>query len=53
MSAMDDVFISYLRKDRDFAARLHEALQARRREAWVDLEDISPTAQWREKIHAG
>jgi WD40 repeat protein len=50
---MDDIFISYSRKDKAFATRLHEALQARQREAWVDLEDIPPTAEWREKIHAG
>ena len=50
---MDDIFISYSRKDKAFATRLHEALQARQREAWVDLEDIPPTAEWREKIKAG
>ena len=50
---MDDVFISYSRKDKDFATRLHKALQDRNREAWVDLEDIPPTAEWREKIRAG
>lgn len=50
---MADIFISYSRKDRAFAARLHEALKARQREAWVDLEDIPPTAEWREKIKAG
>jgi hypothetical protein len=50
---MDDVFISYSRKDRDFAARLHEALQARQRQAWMDLKNIPPTAKWREKIKAG
>ncbi|MBI4964111.1 MAG: TIR domain-containing protein [Desulfomonile tiedjei] len=50
---MDDIFISYSRKDKAFAARLHEALKARQREAWVDLEDIPPTAEWREKIKAG
>lgn len=34
---MFDIFISYSRKDRAFASRLHEALKARQREAWVDL----------------
>jgi hypothetical protein len=50
---MDDIFISYSRKDKAFATRLHEALKARQREAWVDLEDISPTAEWRAKIKGG
>ena len=50
---MADIFISYSRKDKAFATRLHEALKARQREAWVDLEDIPPTAEWREKIKAG
>jgi WD40 repeat protein len=50
---MDDIFISYSRKDKAFATRLHEALKARQRQAWVDLEDIPPTAEWREKIRAG
>jgi tetratricopeptide (TPR) repeat protein len=50
---MDDIFISYSRKDKAFATRLHEALKARQRAAWVDLEDIPPTAEWREKIKAG
>ncbi len=42
---MADVFISYSRKDKGFAARLHQALTGRQREAWVDLEDIPPTAE--------
>jgi hypothetical protein len=50
---MDDVFISYSRKDRDFVVRLHKALQDRQRGVWVDLEDIPPSAEWREKIRAG
>ena len=50
---MSDVFISYSRKDKAFATRLHEALKARQRKPWVDLEDIPPTAEWREKINAG
>lgn len=50
---MDDIFISYSRKDKAFATRLREALKARQREAWVDLEDIPPSAEWREKIKGG
>jgi hypothetical protein len=50
---MDDIFISYSRKDKAFVSRLHEALKARQRGAWMDLEDIPPTAEWRERTKAG
>ena len=50
---MADIFISYSRKDKVFVTRLHEALKARQRQAWVDLEDIPPTADWQEKIKVG
>ena len=33
---MVDVFISYSRKDIEFAQRLHHELEARDREPWVD-----------------
>lgn len=47
---MADVFISYSRKDREFAARLHEALAARGKDVWIDWEDIPPSAKWRAEI---
>jgi hypothetical protein len=50
---MSDVFISYSRKDRDFVHRLHDALVAQKRAAWVDWEDIPLTAEWWEEIKAG
>jgi DNA-binding LacI/PurR family transcriptional regulator len=37
---MPDVFISYSRKDKDFAHKLHDALAAQKRDVWVDWEDI-------------
>ena len=37
---MTDVFISYSRKDGDFARRLTNALTASGRDVWVDWEDI-------------
>lgn len=37
-----DVFISYRRKDIDFAKKLDKALKATGREVWVDWEDIPP-----------
>ena len=39
---MSDVFISYLRKDIEFAQRLHHELEARAHAPWVDWQDIPP-----------
>ena len=50
---MSDIFISYSRKDKDFVIGLHKTLEAKKREDWVDLEDIPPTAEWRVKIKQG
>ena len=44
---MADVFISYLRKDIEFAQRLHHALESRDREPWVNWQDIPPAARMR------
>jgi WD40 repeat protein len=49
----DDAFISYAREDLDFVRRLREALVARGKKVWVDLEDIPPSADWRAKVFAG
>ncbi len=46
-----DVFVSYARKDLPFVRQLTEALKARNREVWVDLEGIPPSAPWMEEIH--
>lgn len=50
---MTDVFISYSRKDSDFMRRLHGALAARKRDIWVDWEDIPLTADWWREISSG
>lgn len=47
---MAEIFISYSRKDRLFVQELCEALAARERETWVDLEGIPPTAEWWREI---
>jgi WD40 repeat protein len=47
-----EVFISYSRKDKDFVRHLDESLKSRGREAWVDWEDIRPTEEWMQAIHA-
>jgi len=47
-----DVFISYAREDRACVKRLFDALEADGRDAWVDWEDIPPTADWLEEVYA-
>jgi WD40 repeat protein len=46
-------FISYSRKDQAFVRRLHDVLRAHGRDAWVDWDDILPTAEWMQSIRAG
>lgn len=50
---MPTVFISYSRRDSEFAERLERALSAREKEVWLDVDDIAPGAKWREEIHLG
>ena len=47
---MADVFISYARKDKAFVRRLHDALATGKLDAWVDWEDIPPTADFMQEI---
>lgn len=48
-----DVFVSHAREDLPFVRRLTEALQARGREVWDDLEDIIPSAEWEKEVRTG
>jgi hypothetical protein len=48
-----DIFISYAREDAAFVTRLNQALVERRRDVWVDLDDILPTAEWELEIFRG
>ena len=47
---MSDVFISYSRKDSDFVAKLAAALNTAGRDAWVDVDGIRASENWKEKI---
>lgn len=47
---MAEVFISYAREDKDFVLRLHNALDDLGRKAWVDWDDIPPTAEWMKEV---
>ena len=50
---MSDVFISYSRKDSDFAKKLTNILAETKRDIWVDWEDIPLAADWLHEIYAG
>jgi WD40 repeat protein len=50
---MNEVFISYSRKDKTFVKKLDTALRAVERDPWVDWEDIPLTADWWSEIQAG
>lgn len=50
---MADVFISYSRCDKDFVHILHDALVVSKFQAWIDWQDIAPTAEWWQEIGAG
>ncbi|MBE9031839.1 TIR domain-containing protein [filamentous cyanobacterium LEGE 11480] len=50
---MSDIFISYSRKDSAFARRLHQAIEATGRDAWIDWQDIQPTVRWWQEIERG
>jgi WD40 repeat protein len=47
-----EVFISYAREDQPFVRRLQAALEHREVSAWVDWEDIPPTAEWMREVEA-
>ena len=50
---MSDVFISYSRKDSDFARKLTNALAETGRDIWIDWEDIARGADWLHEILSG
>ncbi|MEQ8675633.1 MAG: TIR domain-containing protein [Aggregatilineales bacterium] len=50
---MTDVFISYSRRDGEFANRLTNRLAQTQRDIWIDWEDIPLTADWWSEIKRG
>lgn len=46
-------FISYPRHDATFVEQLGGALQARGIDAWIDRREITPTADWLQRIVQG
>lgn len=49
---MADVFVTYSRRNREFVRKLADALEARGRSVWVDLEDIVPSASWMAEVRS-
>ena len=50
---MKQLFVSYSRKDTEFAQRLTESFAAQNMEAWVDWQDIPPSVDWMKEIQTG
>jgi len=50
---MAKVFISYSRKDINFAKRLTGELQKSDLDVWIDWEEIPPTVDWWKEIEKG
>ncbi len=50
---MSDVFISYSRKDGEFAHKLDAALTREKREVWIDWQDIARGEDWWRSIQTG
>lgn len=51
--SLSDVFISYSRRNTEFARRLFDALRADGFNVWADWADIPKGAEWRREIEAG
>jgi hypothetical protein len=50
---MNDIFISYSRRDLEFVTQLHQYLTKKRISAWFDKENIQAVDQWRTSIVDG
>lgn len=53
MSIMSSLFVSYSRKDIDFARKLTNALKSQELDFWIDWEGIPPTVDWWREIEKG
>ena len=50
---MQEIFISYSRKDETFGRKLHEGLTQAGHKPWMDWVDIPPSSHWWKEIQAG
>ena len=50
---MSSLFISYSRRDIDFARKLTKSFKDQDLDFWIDWEDIPPTVEWWQEIERG
>ena len=50
---MNEIFISYSRRNADFTQKLFKALEAANRSTWADWDDIPAASDWSEEIKEG
>lgn len=50
---MTNAFVSYSRRDTEFARKIVNALKEKKLDSWVDWEGIPPTVDWMEQIKKG
>src|SRR5919108_2736649 len=50
---MSHIFVSYSRKDLDFAGKIVQALAENKLDTWVDWKGIPPTVDWWKEIEKG
>jgi hypothetical protein len=50
---MPDIFVSYSRKDKEFASKLVKSLEAEGRDVWIDFDDIPFASEWWDEICSG
>lgn len=52
-ASLNEVFISYSRRDKEFVTRLDNALRQAGRNPWIDWSDIQPAENWWKAIERG
>src|SRR5688572_7120616 len=50
---MTSLFISYSRRDIEFARKLTDSLKGQKLDFWIDWEGIPPTVDWWKQIESG
>jgi hypothetical protein len=50
---MSHIFISYSRKDIDFAQKIVDALAAQKLDTWIDWKSIPKGEDWEQEIYRG
>ena len=47
---MNEAFISYSRKDKEFVQRIFDSLKATGIDPWMDADDIPPASKWKQEV---